>query len=63
MSMEKDSKLCMSSHHPVKEEKINYMSCEFFSASSIWSSARGPFSFTQDSRAKVEQNHTKFQIS
>ena len=31
MSMEKDSKLCMSSHHPVKEEKINYMSCDFFS--------------------------------
>ena len=31
MSMEKDSKLCMSSHHPVKEEKTNYMFCEFFS--------------------------------
>ena len=34
-----------------------------FSASSIWSSARGLFSFTQDSREKVEQNHTKFQMS
>ena len=34
-----------------------------FSASSIWSSARGLFSFAQDSREKVEQNHTKFQMS